>query len=277
MTATRATTSMPASTARKEGRLRKVVSCLTLALSFAGPAWAEMAYAEPVRVVTLAPHITELMFAAGADGLLVATVTSSTFPEQAKSLPRVGDGLNVNSELLLSLQPTHVLSWQQGGAALVLAPLLQNLGITLDYIEPRKVGQIADHIMALGERFGTQETAANSAAQLRKTLAGLGSHYEHAKPVSVLIEIGQNPPYTLGNDPLTNDALTYCAAHNMYAHATPVAPQIQQEFVLAHQPDMILVPSTNPEVIPHIRERWATLGLQAAMRGHVYWVNRFVL
>lgn len=243
------------------------------AICLGGAAQAAPDAADAARVVTLAPHITELVFAAGAGPLVVGTVNSSNYPPQAETLPRVGDGLNVNAELLLSLKPTHVLSWQRGGAALVLAPLLQNLGITLSYVEPRSVADIPALLDTLGNELGTQAIAGTAAAALRQTLADLHARFSQSKPVSVLIEIGQNPPYTLGNDPLTNDALRYCAARNMYANVQPVAPQIQQEYVLAHQPDLVLVPSNQAGTGEHVRERWAALGLRAAKQGHVITVH----
>lgn len=243
------------------------------AICLGGPAQAAPDAADTARVVTLAPHITELVFAAGAGPLVVGTVNSSNYPPQAETLPRVGDGLNVNAELLLNLKPTHVLSWQRGGAALVLAPLLQNLGITLGYVEPGSVADIPALIETLGNDLGTQSAAANATLALRQTLSDLHSRFSQSKPVSVLIEIGQNPPYTLGNDPLTNDALRYCAARNMYANVRQVAPQIQQEYVLAHQPDVVLVPSNDTGTGEHVRERWAALGLRAAQQGHVITVH----
>ena len=252
-------------------RAQALVLCLWVCLLASAPVHG--APGAPARVVTLAPHITELMYAAGAGDALAGTVNSSDWPAQTESLPRVGDGLNVNTEVLLSLQPTDVLAWQSGGAALVLQPLLQRLGIRLSYIQPNRVDDIPDQIQSLGQRFGTLPVAQPAAQSLRQTLAELRTRYADAPRVSVLIEIGQTPPYTLGNDPLTNNALSYCGATNLYGHTTAVAPQIQQEYVLAAQPDMVLVPSNDPNVTAQVRAHWAALGLQAARNGHVYGVG----
>jgi iron complex transport system substrate-binding protein/vitamin B12 transport system substrate-binding protein len=245
------------------------LSCLVIQASM--PALAH----NPIqaRVVTLAPHITELMFEAGAGEHIVGTVTSSNYPAAANTLPRVGDGLNVNPEALLSLEPTDVLAWQRGGAALVLSPLLTSLNIRLGYIEPRTVDDIPRAIASLGQRFGTTGLASQHARELEKELTDLRQNHAHASPVSLLLEIGQNPPYTLGNDLLTNDALGYCGARNLYQDSPIAAPQIQQEFVLTHPPDMILVASSQPHAAESAQQRWQALGLPAARNGHVYAVD----
>lgn len=225
------------------------------------------------RVITLAPHITELMFAAGAGPRIIATVASSTFPSQATALPRVGDGLHVNAEYLIGLKPTHVLAWQKGGATLTLAPVLAAMKIELAYVQPADTMAIPEEVARLGTMFGTHKHAEEQAQNLRLRLQALRARYAHRPPVSVLIEIGQTPPYTLGNDPLTNDALSYCGAVNIYANTKQVAPQIQQEYVITHQPDMILVPAGNPGIERQVSERWQALGLQAARNQHVYRVD----
>jgi iron complex transport system substrate-binding protein/vitamin B12 transport system substrate-binding protein len=224
---------------------------------------------EQARVVTLAPHITELMFEAGAGERIVGTVTSSDFPAAVKSLPRVGDGLNVNPEKLIGLQPTDVLAWQHGGAAAMLQPLLNSLQIKLDYVEPQTVADIPEAVERLGQRFGQPEQARHRAARLQGLLTDLRRRYEFARPVTVLIQIGQNPPYTLGNDRLTNDALSYCGARNLYRNTTIAAPLIQQEFVVTHPPDVILVPSNQPLARESVEKHWELLGLRAAQEGHV--------
>jgi iron complex transport system substrate-binding protein/vitamin B12 transport system substrate-binding protein len=74
------------------------------------------------RAITLAPHITELIFAAGAGDRIIATVSSSDYPRAALSIPRVGDGMNINVEKIVALKPDLDAAWLPSGAAQTLAP-----------------------------------------------------------------------------------------------------------------------------------------------------------
>src|SRR3546814_14128256 len=95
----------------------------------------------PYTTLFRSPHITELIFAAGAGDKIVGTVSSSDFPAAAKAIPRVGDGMNANVENTLTLRPDVVIAWQPSGAAQTLAPTLSRLGIPLLRSEERRVGK----------------------------------------------------------------------------------------------------------------------------------------
>src|SRR5690606_383357 len=108
-----------------------LIACLTVGLAALPAAAAGLPASNqavsapaPSRAITLAPHITELMFAAGAGDKIVATVSSSDFPVAALGIPRVGDGVNINIEKTLTLHPDIVLAWLPSGAARTVAPTL---------------------------------------------------------------------------------------------------------------------------------------------------------
>lgn len=233
-------------------------------------ATATVATAPASRVISLTPHITELIYAAGGGDKLVATVSSSDYPPAARKLPRIGDGLSVNIESLLAMHPDLVLAWHAQGAAQALAPTLQRLSIPLRYIEPRRLVDIPLAISHLGVLMGTQAVAQAKAQALNNELATLRQRYAGKTPVTVFIEVGTAPLYTIGNDPVINDMLDTCGGINVYAHSTLAAPLISTEDVLARQPDVVIIGSVDTAQLAARRLAWSQLHLKAATTGHIY-------
>ena len=123
------------------------------------------------RIVTLAPHVTELVFAAGGGARIVGTVSYSDFPPAAKSIPQVGDNRQIDIERVLALKPDLILVWLHGNAQRQLDQL-RALGIPLFYSEPRKLDDIADSIARIGRLLGTEQAAQAAAAGLRQKQIG---------------------------------------------------------------------------------------------------------
>ncbi|WP_158238303.1 cobalamin-binding protein [Pollutimonas nitritireducens] len=231
------------------------------------------AHAAPVRAITLTPHITELIFAAGAGDRIVATVTSSDYPATALAIPRIGDGVNISIEKALSFRPDLVVAWQASAAAVTLAPAMARLHIPLLYSAPRSLADIPGEVRRFGALFETQGIAETAAQELSIRLQGLETRYAGRERVAVFMEIGANPVYTLGNDPLLNDALRICGAHNVYADAFIAAPQVSAESVLVAQPAVIITSAIDHEALQAATARWAALRLPAALKGHVYGID----
>src|ERR1041384_753867 len=121
------------------------------------------------RIISLAPHTTEQLFAAGAGERVVAASEYSDYPEEAKALPRVASSGSVNLEAVLALKPDLVVAWRLEATAAALTRL-ESLGVPVFYSEPRRLAQIPDSIEALGELAGTADTAHAVAASLREQL-----------------------------------------------------------------------------------------------------------
>lgn len=227
----------------------------------------------PNRVISLTPHITELIFAAGGGAKLAATVNSSDYPPAARTLPRIGDGLSVNIEKLLSLDPDLVVAWQPTGTVQALVPTLQHLGIPLVYAAPHTLADIPREIIRLGKLLDTEDSANKTAAALSHRIKALREHYAGRSPVSVFLEVGSSPLYTLGNDVLINDVLAICAGVNVYADSSLTAPLVSTEDVLARQPDAIITEGTDAARLAMRQHHWATLNLPAAINHKVYAID----
>src|SRR5687768_12844812 len=106
------------------------------------------------RIVSLAPHVTEQLYAAGAGAKLVGASEYSDYPEEAKRLPRVASSGTVNLEMVLALKPDLVVAWRLEATAGALARL-ESFGLPVFYSEPRRLAQIPEMIEALGELAGS--------------------------------------------------------------------------------------------------------------------------
>lgn len=225
------------------------------------------------RAVTLTPHITELVFAAGAGDRIVATVTDSDYPPQARAIPRLGTGIHVDVEKTVAARPDIVIAWQPTGAAQTLAPMLKRLDIPLIYSQPKKLEDIPEEIERYGRLFDTASTARAKASELRRRIAHLRERYSSRPRVAAFIEIGGSPLYTIGSDVLLNDVLAACGAENVYAATGIAAPQVDPESVLMKDPGVVIVPARPAENVGDTLHRWRTLQLPAAMAGHIYGVD----
>src|SRR3954471_3801675 len=121
------------------------------------------------RIVSLAPHVTELLFAAGAGAKVVAASEYSDYPEAAKKLPRVASSSAVDLERVLALRADLAIAWRLSSTAQSL-DRLQAIGVPVFYSEPHRLAEIADQIEALGALAGTEAHAKLAAADLRAEL-----------------------------------------------------------------------------------------------------------
>lgn len=260
--------------ARRLGAASVVAGSLLVAtLLIAGTVLASATHEPANRVITLAPHVTELVYAAGGGDKLVATVNSSNYPPESLALPRVGDGLSINAEQLLNLQPDLIVGWQDTMATQKLSPLLTKLGIPIVFSEPRFLDDIPANIERLGQLLGTQDQADAKAHAMRAQLSTLRTNYSRRTPVPVFIEVGTGPLYTLGNDTLTNDAIAACGGINVFNDSALVAPAVTVESVLVRKPDVVIVASANPNRVAQRADYWKALHLPAAQQGHVYGID----
>ena len=200
----------------------------------------------PARAISLAPHITEILFAAGAQDHLIAVDSSSDYPPAAKDLPRIGDALRVNPERLLELKPDQVWAWQANQIGPELRRQLQQTHINLIFAAPEKLDDIPAFVRLAGDSLNTADVAVPMAALLDNQIASLRQNSRLGETVSVFLEIGSEPLYTLARDPLSQDVLTTCKAQNIYARHAAVAPTISLEDVLHKRPQVVIMAYRDP-------------------------------
>jgi iron complex transport system substrate-binding protein len=191
------------------------------------------------RVVTLAPHATELVFAAGGGDRIVGTVGYSDFPPAALSIPRVGDHKQLDIERIIALKPDLLVVWLHGNAERQLDHL-RKLGIPLYYSEPHKLDSIPDGVSRLGVLLGTEKQAEKAAAEQRQELARLAAQYRSRPPVRVFYQVWGRPLYTLNGQHIISDVLRLCGGENIFAKLTVTAPTVSTEAVLLENPEVLI-------------------------------------
>jgi iron complex transport system substrate-binding protein len=261
-----------------------------VALSIAVPAWTlaapvsaidatgtELTLAAPAtRIVSLAPHATELLFAAGAGDRIVGVIAPADWPVEAKRLTRVGDASGVDLERIISLKPDLAVVWPY------LAPLqierLRELGIPVFVSDPRTPEAIAQDIERLGALAGTQATAAHAAANLQRQFAALASRPAKPGPkLSVFYEIWDSPLYTIGGRHLISAALDFCGGENVFSSVSLPAPAVSVEAVLRARPEIIIA-GTDGAMRPAWLDDWRRWkGLPAVASDNLYVVDANLL
>jgi len=223
------------------------------------------------RIVSLAPHATEMLFAAGAGERVVAVLNHSDHPPPASELPRVGGYDRVDVERILAFDPDLVVGWASGNAEGQLERL-RALGLTLYVTEPRSLEAIAANVERLGRLAGSAGTARRAAQAFRERLARLREAHADRRPVEVFYEVWNRPLITVNGEHVISDVIRGCGGRNIFADLSSLAPRVSVEAVLARDPEVILASGMGdqrPDWLDAWR-RWPELRAVAA--GNLFFV-----
>ncbi|MCS0592561.1 cobalamin-binding protein [Massilia norwichensis] len=190
------------------------------------------------RVISLAPHVTEMLFAAGGGSHVVGVVSYSDFPEEAKKIPQIGSNREVDLERIMALKPDLIVVWRHGSSERQI-DMVRKLGVPLFHSEPQKLEDIPESVARLGQLMGTEKTANPAADALRQQLVSLRSRYANRPPVRVFYQVWDKPLYTLNGKHIVSDALRLCGAENIFAKLPVTAPVVSVEGVLQENPEAI--------------------------------------
>ena len=216
------------------------------------------------RIVSLAPHATELLFAAGAGNQVVGVSEYSDFPAAAKQLPSVGGSGQLDIERIASLKPDLIVAWSSGNNRRQLARL-RKLGLTVFESEPRNFEAIADSLERLGALVGRDEGRLH-AQQFRQQVQTLEQHYAGRSPVTVFYQIWSAPLMTLNDAHIVSQAIKLCGGVNVFGQLKPLVPTISREAVLTANPDVIIVSDEKGNGL----ERWRSFKrMQAVASGNL--------
>lgn len=230
-------------------------------------AWPATSHAAANRIVALAPHLTELAFAAGAGEKLVGTVEYSDEPAAARAVPRMGDAFQVDMERLLAARPDLVLAWQDGTRDSLITRL-RELGINVVTIPTFDIEDVATAIRQIGELAGTGVVADEEAARFAEEISRLRLKYRNAVPISVFLQIDDRPLYTVNGRQLISQTAALCGGRNVFGDLDQLAPAIGIEAVIAADPAVIL--STDDSGDRAIEMWLAWPGMQAVRRKNLY-------
>jgi iron complex transport system substrate-binding protein len=203
------------------------------------------------RIVSLAPHLTELLFEAGAGAAVVGAAAYSDYPLAARSIPRIGDAHALDLERIVALEPDLIVAWASGSPNRQLERL-ERLGQRVFFQEASTLEAIAAGIERLGVLAGTTREASARAEAYRKALARLRAHYGGTAPVRVFYQVNARPLLTVSRRHLIADALELCGAVNVFATHRDWLPRPSREAVLFADPEAIVVAGTTGTERSHL-------------------------
>jgi iron complex transport system substrate-binding protein len=217
------------------------------------------------RVVSLAPHLTELMYAAGAGGRMVGAVQYSDFPAAARQLPRIGSEASIDLEALVALRPDLVVAWPNAGSARAVERIAA-LGIPVLRSEPRELEDIARTLEILGRLAGTEAVAAAAARAFRARTAAIAERYAARARVRVFYQVWDRPLITVNGDHVISKVMRLCGGENVMADLPALAPEIDRERVLRTDPEAIVASGADGARPPWL-DAWRAFPGMAAVRG----------
>lgn len=223
------------------------------------------------RIVSLAPHTTELLFSAGAGGRIVAAVDYSDYPEAAQRIPRIGGYSRFDLEAVVAQRPDLIVGWRSGNNPAALEKL-QRLGIPLFLSDPHRLETIADEIDALAILSDTSKLAQPLTLAWRQRLNALRQHHRDSTIVTVFYEIWNQPLMTVSGEHIISDVMALCGGRNVFASLPSLAAQVSIEAVLAADPQVIIASGMGEEH-PEWLDDWRHWpALRAVQGNHLYFI-----
>ncbi|GAA4407804.1 helical backbone metal receptor [Quisquiliibacterium transsilvanicum] len=214
----------------------------------------------PQRIVSMAPHATELLFAAGAGPRVVAVDRSSDFPAEVRALPRLAAHPRPDPERLLAMRPDLVVLW---GAAVGrdLVDRLEGFGVRVFVSEPKGLDDVAGTLERFALLGDDPRRGRDEARSFRQAVAALRARHAAGALVPVFVQVWARPLITLSDRDSFADVLRTCGARNVFGAERMAAPQVGAEAVLRLAPRLVV--AFGGERAEAARDTWTRLGLLA--------------
>ncbi|MGV8990997.1 MAG: cobalamin-binding protein [Thiobacillus sp.] len=247
--------------------------CLLLAMSvqaatvrLVDDAGQTLAFSQPPqRIISLTPHLTELLFAVGAGSQIVGVDSASDFPVEAKTLPRVGDFSRINFERVLALKPDLVIVWVGGNRAADIHGLKQ-MGVPVLHTQATRLEDVARLLRLIGQASGHAESGHAAARKFSSQLAQLKVPTSQQPPVKVFYQVWDRPLMTVGGTHWISDALSLCGARNVFADLRGLSPVVSREAVVHHSPALIVGGNDAPDM----RRTWQSFASLPAVKNNAF-------
>lgn len=224
--------------------------------------------AAPERIVSLAPSITENLFALGVGDRVVGVTSWCDYPEEARQRTVIGDAINLNIELLLSLEPDLIV----GDSTLVQSHLerLEALGLSTFIIGPSTIAEVEKSLIDLGEAVGAKERGEELALAMQTRLEELTKRAQRPERVRVFLEIWNEPLMTVGPGSFMDELIVLAGGENIAGDSPTPWPVFSEELVIERDPEVVILTSFNLEEALS-RSAWQVT--TAMQNGDVYEVN----
>jgi iron complex transport system substrate-binding protein len=215
------------------------------------------------RVVTLAPNLTELVFAAGAGGSLIGVSAYSDYPPAALELPIVGDAFMIDQEQLAILKPDLLLVWQSGTPAHVVDEL-RRVGLNVEVIRTSTLADVASAIRRIGLLTGHVEDAEVAISAYERGLESIAARTDQLADIRVFYQVSQRPLFTVNGDHYVSELIALCGGSNVFADLDKLAPTIDVESVVERDPEVLLASTDAGENAFAEWQRWPHMAANEA-------------
>lgn len=224
------------------------------------------------RIISLAPHITELLYEIGAGSFIVGTVEYSDYPPEAKTIRRIGRHNALNLETIVTQKPDLVIAWRSGNPVHQVEKII-SLGIPVYYSDPVKLSDVANSLLRFGQLTGLNENGRQAQQAFTQHYEQLQQRYRHKAKVKVFYEIWSQPMMTVSGKHVINEVIELCGGENVFKTLPSLTPSVNIEAVLEADPEVIIASGVGDGPPPWLAQwnRWHDLS--AVKNHHVYFVN----
>lgn len=229
------------------------------------------------RIVSLAPHLTEILYAAGLGEKIVGAVDYSDYPKDARSIPRIGAYNRIDIESLIGLKPDLVVAWKEGNGEKSIEAIT-SLGVPVYLNAPRDIDSIATTIQNLGRLGGNEAFARQTADHFRAQFQILRQQYANRQPISVYYQISPQPLMTLNKEHVVSQLIEMCGGHNVFSDLSVIAPVVTVEGVLKANPEVIIASGMTGGMSPEGLGEWRKWpDIEAVKRDNLYHISADLL
>lgn len=209
-------------------------------LSFTDDSGNKFSLVKPARrIISLAPHITETLYAAGAGQYIVGVVAYSDYPPEATKIKQIGSYKRIDIEAIVDLRPDVIIAWGAGNDSLQIEQL-KKLGLAVYVDDPRKIQDIADAIEDYGRMVDNMRESIQVAQKFRLRYRDIREKYSARAKLRGFYQVWNKPLITINDQHLITDVMRICSIDNTFGFMTQLAPRINIEAVLEKDPQMII-------------------------------------
>jgi iron complex transport system substrate-binding protein len=221
-------------------------------------------YGKIERVISLAPNLTEIIYAIGAGDRLVGNTTYCDYPEQAKSVQKVGDTLQPNIERILALRP-NLIFISTSSQLEAFARQLSDHGIPVYVSDPHDLEGVIHSIENIAKLLNREQQAGELVSKLRERMTTVEAAVKNRKPVTVFYQLSAEPLYTAGRQAFVTDLIKRAGGQSVTADVAEAWPRYSEESAVAAKPEAIILPTggsmggANADVAEGLRKSPAVL------------------
>jgi ABC-type Fe3+-hydroxamate transport system substrate-binding protein len=224
------------------------------------------------RAVSLAPSITELIFAAGAGDRLVGVTSYCDYPAEARSIAKIGDTQTPNIEAIVALKP-QIVFVSTASQLQAFTGVLQQQNISVYILDVKGFDDVPDRLRQLGELFGTSRRSNEAAAELERRVRSIDETVKGNEPVRVFLQISKDPLFTIGRDSFLTAVLAHAGGVSVTSDVASAYPKLNKETALALKPDVIILSDSEDNREPNDAFRDSP----AVKNGRIYRINADII